>query len=107
NSHSGFLRQCDLDPSNNTCRMDGLTTTGCPLQCLYSFVNPADVGPYLTLAQQYGWANFMFQTNQGPTMTAHQFIFAGTSAPTADDDAEATFVSYNPYPIGADGGCLA
>jgi phospholipase C len=87
--------------------MDGLPTTGCPLQCVYTYVNPADVGPYLTIAQQYGWANYMFQTNQGPTMTAHQFIFAGTSAPTADDDAEATFVSNNPDPNGADGGCLA
>jgi len=105
NSHSGFLRQCDLDPATNQCQMDGLTTSGCPLQCLYSYVNPADVSAYLTIAQQYGWANFMFQTNQGPTMTAHQFIFAGTSAPTADDDAEATFVSNNP--LSGDGGCLA
>ena len=106
NSHSGFLNQCDLDPATNKCRMDGLNTNGCPLQCLYSFVNPADVGPYLTIAQQYGWANFMFQTNQGPTMTAHQFIFAGTSAPTADDDVQATFVSNNPG-NSTYSGCLA
>jgi len=105
-SHTRFLTQCDLDPASNTCRMDGLRTTGCPLQCAYAYVNPADVGPYLTLAQQYGWANYMFQTNQGPTMPAHQFLFAGTSADTADDDAQATFVSNNPSDS-ASSGCLA
>jgi len=105
-SHTAFLKQCDLDPASNTCRMDGLSTAGCPLQCAYAYVNPAGVGPYLTLAQQYGWANFMFQTNQGPTMPAHQFLFAGTSADTADDDAQATFVSNNPSDS-ANSGCLA
>ena len=106
-SLAGFVRQCDLDDQTNTCRMDGLPSGGCPLQCVYAYVNPADVGPYLTIAQQYGWANYMFETNQGPTGPAHQFIFAGTSAPTADDDAQATFVSNNPDPNGSGGGCLA
>jgi hypothetical protein len=31
--------------------------------------------PYLTLATRYGWANRMFQTNQGPSYPAHQFLF--------------------------------
>jgi phospholipase C len=107
-SHNGFLKMCDLDPATNTCRMDGLSTTGCPLgHCAYTFVDPADVGPYVSLAQQYGWANFMFQTNQGPTGPAHQFIFAGTSVATADDDAEALFISNNPDPNGSGGGCIA
>jgi phospholipase C len=55
------------------------------------------------MAKQYGWANFMFQTNQGPSGPSHQFIFGGTSAPSAVDDAEAKFVAENtPGP-----GCLA
>jgi len=87
--------------------MDGLSTAGCPLQCLYSYVNSADVFPYLTIAQRFGSANYMFQTNQGPTMPAHQFIFSGTSTDTADDDAQAIFISNNPEPNGTDGGCLA
>jgi hypothetical protein len=62
-----------------------------------------DVAPYVTMAQQYGWANFMFQTNQGPSTPAHQFIFAGTSAPTEADDLNATFVAENPSGLG----CLA
>lgn len=45
----------------------------------------------------------MFQTNQGPSAPAHQFIFAGTSAPSAFDDSAATFVAENPSGLG----CLA
>jgi len=40
------------------------------------------VQPYFDMAKQYGWANRMFQTNQGPSFIAHQFIISGTSAPT-------------------------
>src|SRR5208282_5766311 len=51
--------------------------------------------PYLTYAKQYGWANFMYQTNQGPSYPAHQFIFSGTSARSAAEDAASTFISEN------------
>ncbi len=47
----------------------------------YSYINYADVVPYFNIAQNYGYANWMFQTNQGESFTAHQFLFAGTSAP--------------------------
>jgi phospholipase C len=63
--------------------------------------------PYITMAQRWGWANYMYQTNQGPSYPAHQFIFGGTSAPTAQDDAQGTFVSENFTPQGAFAGCLA
>jgi hypothetical protein len=72
--------------------------------------------PYVTLAKQYGWANFMYQTNQGPSFPAHQIIFSGTSG-RKGDDANAVFVAENPQapppppppnynPI-QDTGCLA
>jgi phospholipase C len=106
-SHGGFISMCDRDPTTNTCRMDGLSSTGCQSgNCSFTFVRPSDVLPYLTLARQYGWANYMFQTNQGPSAPAHQFIFAGTSAPTTSHDAAATFVSENPR-HGPASGCLA
>jgi len=60
--------------------------------------------PYITLATTYGWANRMFQTNQGPSYPAHQFIFGATSAPTAADDAAGIFVSEN---SGKDYGCAS
>lgn len=37
----------------------------------------------------------MYQTNQGPSYPAHQFIFSGTSARSAAEDAASTFVSEN------------
>lgn len=42
------------------------------------------VQPYFDLATQYAFANRMFQTNQGPSFPAHQFLLSGTSAPTTD-----------------------
>ncbi|HXR16584.1 MAG TPA: alkaline phosphatase family protein [Terriglobales bacterium] len=93
-SHQGFVQMCDLDTTTNQCKVDGLSSTNCSTgRCSFDYVNPVDVAPYVTLAQQYGWANFMFQTNQGPSPAAHQFIFGGTSAPSADDDSAAIFVA--------------
>jgi len=95
-SHQGFVRMCHLDTTTNQCRMDGLNSGQCDVdRCSFEFVDPADAGSYIAMAQQYGWANFMFQTNQGPSAIAHQFIFAGTSAPSASDDMAATFVAEN------------
>jgi phospholipase C len=52
----------------------------------YKYVNPSDVTSYFQLAEQYGFGDRMFQTNQGQTYPAHQFILAGTSAPTANSN---------------------
>jgi len=108
-THDGFVTMCHLDKTTNECKMDGLSSTGCgtnPVTCAFLYVDPSDVAPYITMARQYGWANFMFQTNQGPSTSAHQFIFGGTSAPSASDDAEATFVAENDKPTNPLG-CLA
>jgi phospholipase C len=73
----------------------------------YGMGNTSVLGPYLAFAQQYGWANFMYQTNQGPSYPAHQFIFSGTSARTATDDLAATFIAENFSPQHTQAGCLA
>ncbi|HSY63730.1 MAG TPA: alkaline phosphatase family protein [Terriglobales bacterium] len=52
------------------------------------------LNPYLQIAIQYGWGNYMFQTNQGPSFPAHQFVFGGTSAP--GEPPNATFLAENP-----------
>ena len=82
-------------------RMDGagdIPCSGtCPTTPQFKFVDNSTgiLDPYLELATQYGWANYMFQTNQGPSFPAHQFIFGGTSAPSADDDAAGIFAAEN------------
>ena len=53
----------------------------------YTYVQASDVAPYFQIAKQYGYANYMFQTNQGPSFPAHQFLLSGTSAPTDISDS--------------------
>jgi len=60
------------------------------------------VQPYFDLATQYGFANRMFQTNQGPSFPAHQFLLSGTSAPTTNSDL---FAAENP--LGDNAGCIS
>lgn len=59
----------------------------------FAYVDPADVAPYFQLAEQYTFADRMFQTNQGPSFPAHQFIISGTSAPTPTSNL---FAAENP-----------
>jgi hypothetical protein len=47
----------------------------------YSYVDRSDVQPYFDIATNYGFANYFFQTNEGPSFAAHQFLLSGTSAP--------------------------
>jgi hypothetical protein len=65
----------------------------CPLptNAQYTYVDntiwtPGIVQPYFDIANQYGFANYLFQTNQGPSFEAHQFLFSGTSAPDDPSD---------------------
>ena len=68
----------------------------------FKYVMPADVQPYFALAEQYTFGDRMFQTNEGPSFPAHQFIIAGTSAPTATSPL---FAAENPALAVA--GCIA
>jgi phospholipase C len=62
----------------------------------YSYVIRSDVQPYFDIAANYGFANYMFQTNEGPSFPAHQFLLSGTSAAAAPGQSEALdFVSEN------------
>jgi hypothetical protein len=118
-AHFAFEQMCDPDPANGyACRNDGAWAISKGLKPgPYGYVqNPAVtdyngsaghlLDPYLTFAEQYGWANYMYQTNQGPSYPAHQFLFSGTSARTTAEDAASTFIADNPnYQTSA--GCLA
>jgi phospholipase C len=100
-SHKAFTNMCDLNPQTGVCNMDGAAGVNCSGTCPASppfhYVQNSTgiLNPYLTLATQYGWANYMFQTNQGPSFPAHQFILGGTSAPTTADDSAGVFASEN------------
>ena len=112
-AHSAWVAQCDLDTTTNLCQMDGaagVTCTGtCPANPQFRYVDNSSgiLDPYLTLATSYGWANYMFQTNEGPSFPAHQFIFGGTSAPSSDEDHNGTYASENMSGTGSGAGCIA
>jgi len=116
-SHHAFTQMCDLNTATNVCKMDGADLIGVacgtgisscpPPNPQFMYVNPADVQPYFQMAEQYTFADRMFQTNQGPSFPAHQFIISGTSAPAAGSNL---FVAENPAGLGnadSDTGCTA
>jgi phospholipase C len=109
-AHGAFNVMCDIVVGNPpVCRMDGAAGIACePNKGVTCPTNPnlryvenstGILNPYLTLATQYGWANYMFQTNQGPSFPAHQIIFGGTSAPSQEDDGEGIYASENTIPL--------
>ena len=108
-AHSGFTAMYDGG------KMDGANLvsytcygTGCPPpNPQYWYVNAADVQPYFQMAETYTFGDRMFQTNQGPSFPAHQFIISGTSAPSA---GSTEFVADNAAGVNNAGdhtGCLA
>ena len=114
--HGSFNDMCDLNLVSGQCQMDGADlivvscnpkAPDCPAPDLqFGYVDPVDVQPYFQMAEQYTFADRMFQTNQGPSFPAHQFIISGTSAPTATSNL---FASENPSTgkMKPDAGCDA
>jgi phospholipase C len=84
--------------------------TGCPpANPQFKYVDNSNgiLNPYFQLAEQYTFGDRMFQTNQGPSFPAHQFIISGTSAPSAGSNL---FASENPAGVtnaGNNTGCTA
>ena len=109
-AHTAFVKMYDGG------KMDGadLVGLGCqagavgcpPPNPQFMYVNPSEVAPYFQLAETYTFGDRMFQTNQGPSFPAHQFIISGTSVPTATSNL---FASENPHvpTAGAVVGCTA
>ncbi|MGB6521987.1 MAG: alkaline phosphatase family protein [Candidatus Cybelea sp.] len=60
----------------------------------YAYVPPEEVQPYYRMAQTYTFADKMFETNQGPSFPAHQYLISGTSAIADGSDLLA---SENPH----------
>jgi phospholipase C len=69
----------------------------------YGYVPHDEEQPYFDMAEQYAFGDHMFQTNEGPSFPAHQYIVSGTSAIT---DRSALRVAENPIlGNGLGGGC--
>ena len=113
-THVDFNKMCDFNASTGQCAMDGAGQVSCTkcngtTQPQFRYIDNSTgiMNPYLSMITQYGWANYMFQTNQGPSFPAHQYIFGATSAPSAEDDSIGTFAAENSIPALGDTGCTA
>jgi phospholipase C len=106
-AHSAFVSMYDGGKMDGADLIPCSPAANCPpnahLNPQFMYVNPSDVQPYFALAEQYTFGDRMFQTNQGPSFPAHQFILSGTSAPTATSDL---FASEN-MSGGSIAGCIA
>lgn len=93
--HNSWKKMYDSSAMDGACNITVKTygnncdTRPCPgnysdLSCIqYSFVATSTViDPYFQIANQWGFANDFFQTNQGSSFAAHLFLLSGTSAPT-------------------------
>ncbi len=106
--HSAYIVERANGKLNGFNRVESTCQIGqtCPPKFLrpYGYVPHDEVRPYFTMAQRYTFADRMFQSNEGPSFPAHQYILSGTS--TTGDGAPLRAAS-NPFsPFGGfSGGC--
>jgi phospholipase C len=97
--HRQFLAMYDNGKMDGADKITVACDSNAPPPCpppnpTFEYVDPGDVAPYFALAETYTFGDRMFQTNQGPSFPAHQFIISGTSAPSA---SSGSFVAENPF----------
>jgi phospholipase C len=96
--HLSFLDLYDNGKMDGADLNGATCITGAPPTCpppnpWFQYAQASDVAPYFQMAETYTFGDRMFQTNQGPSFPAHQFILSGTSAPSAGSNL---FASENP-----------
>lgn len=96
----GKMNGFDKDPGHcfglNRCPAAGLRA--------YGFVPHSESAPYFTMAKRFTLADDMFQTNEGPSFPAHQYIVSGTSTITDGSPLRAADNPINPSNF-SNGGC--
>jgi phospholipase C len=116
-THRGFLNICNYDPSTNNCRMNTAdlndcigVQANCPPYPQYQYVDNSTgtIQPYFTMAETYTFGDRMFQTNQGGSFVAHQYLLSGTARiATTSPITQAENPDYSRIGTGIGAGCLA
>jgi uncharacterized repeat protein (TIGR03803 family) len=70
----------------------------------YGYVPRTEAQPYFVMAMRYTFGDRMFQTNEGPSFPAHQYIVSGTSTIANRSSLRAAENPFDPAG-GANGGC--
>ncbi len=104
-----------LDYDNGT--LDGFNTelencfakkrVGCPAPdvAAYGYVPEDETKPYWDMAERYTFADDMFESNEGPSFPAHQYIISGTSTIANGSDLKASENPSDPRNVPHQGGC--
>jgi phospholipase C len=107
-AHSGFVTEYangkldGFNRENSNCI--GATVCVARNRRAYGYVPRSEVKPYFAMAMQYAFGDRMFQSNQGPSFPAHQYILSGTSAVTTGSSLLAAENPFHPNGDAA-GGC--
>jgi phospholipase C len=101
-AHSAFVSMYDGGAMDGADLIPCTPAASCPSNPQFKYVTQSDVQPYFAMAEQYVFGDRMFQTNEGPSFPAHQFIISGTSAPLTGSNL---FAAENPSNSPA--GCIA
>jgi len=96
--HAAFLQEYDGGKMDGADRVYVSCKVGKPgcVNPQFKYVYETDVDPYFQMAEQYAFADRMFQSNQGSSYPAHQWVISGTSAP---DPTSQMFVAENPLGV--------
>jgi phospholipase C len=76
-NHVGFVRDYDGG------KMDGFDTGLTKQQQKYGvfhFAPPSEIKPYMQMAEQYAFADAMFQSNESDSFPSHQYLVSGTAS---------------------------
>jgi phospholipase C len=105
--HRDFVRAYNDGKMNGSDHIDvrcGEGVVSCaPHNPWFTYVKTEDVAPYFQMATEYVFGDRMFQSNQGPTFPAHQYIIAGTSDPGEQAGYPGYLVAGNPVPLSPTG----
>lgn len=107
-AHGSFETEYDggkidgFDRVSSSCR--GVAVCVPPHRRAYGYVPKAQVEPYFIMAQTYAFADHMFETNQGPSFPAHQYLVSGTSAIANGSQLRAAENPFHPSGTSS-GGC--
>lgn len=79
-THAGFVTSYNGGSINGWDKVRfNCPSHACNPLTAFGYVPPSQVQPYFQMAAQYTFADRMFQTNEGPSFPAHQYIISGTS----------------------------
>jgi phospholipase C len=108
--HSAWVSDYDdgrIDGFNTESEHCYARTQHCPSRkvAAYGYVPRSEVEAYWDMAEEYTFADKMFQSNQGPSFPAHQYLISGTSAISNGSNLKASENASDTQHMNDQGGC--